>query len=100
MIEKLMLHMWYELHRRGVEIPWNAIVHRLSPGSSGQSATQHLNKLRDTLVAEGHMVPPLCGKVSHRNDPDIRGMIRDMSQKDISAVRNVLWDELIEDRKE
>lgn len=100
MIEKLILHLQYELHRRGVDIPWNHAVHRLSPGSSGQSATQHLNKLRDHLIAEGHLVPPLCGKVAVYQDPNIRGYVRDMNGPNVTTPRKVMWDEFIEDKKE
>lgn len=99
MIEKLVLHMQYELHRRGIEVPWNSIVHRLSPGSSGQSATQQLNKLRDALVSEGHLVPPLLGKVTQRQQPEIRGFLRDMNKEEITETRIVGWNEEVEDLK-
>jgi len=100
MIEKLMLHLQYEMHRRGIEVPWNEAVHRLSPGSSGQSATQHLNKIRDQLLTEGHLVPPLCGKVIQPQDPKIRGYIRDMGGESVVDSREVDWEEFIEDRRE
>lgn len=100
MIEKLLLHVHYECHRRGLNIPWDHVVHRLSPGSSGSSALQHLTKLRDVLTAEGHMVPPLLGKVTVKQDPSIRGYVRDMSSEIKTMTRIVCWDEHIEDRKE
>jgi hypothetical protein len=100
MIEKLMLHIQYECHRRGIIIPWDHIVHRLNPGSSGPSALQHLNKMRDVLVTEGHLVPPLLGKVTVKQDPSIRGFVRDMDAELPTTTRIVRWDEPIEDRKE
>ena len=100
MIEKLILHVQYECHRRGLQIPWDHVVHRLSPGSSGPSALQYLNKLRDVLVIEGHMVPPLLGKVTVKQDPSIRGYIRDMNDEIPTTTRTVRWDEKCEDRKE
>jgi len=54
-------------------------VQRLNPGSSGMSAIQMLNKLRDILISEGHLVPPLMGKQKSNLDPSIRGYIRDMT---------------------
>ncbi|RFU33408.1 hypothetical protein B7463_g2931, partial [Scytalidium lignicola] len=100
MIEKLFYHIIYESHRAGIELPWGAAVHRLSPGSSGQSAQQHLARFRDQLVAEGHLVPPLLGKRNIKQDPNIRGHIRDFTSEYPYAVRIVDWDEKIEDPKE
>ncbi len=71
MVEKLLLHLQYECHCEGIKLPWDKVVHRLSTGSSGQSALQHINKLRDILITEGHMVPPLLGKNTIPQDPMI-----------------------------
>lgn len=94
------MHVQYECHRRAIIIPWEKVVKRLSPGSSGFAALQHLNKLRDILVSEGHLVPPLLGKKHVKQDPTIRGHIRDMDSDSPIATRIVRWDEVIEDRKQ
>jgi hypothetical protein len=100
MIEKLLLHVQYECQRQGVQIPWDKVVHRLSPGSSGATAQQHLNKVRDQLVAEGHMVPPLIGKLGAPAPDAPRGFIRDMSQNDPYVTKAVHWGDHVEDRKD
>jgi hypothetical protein len=100
MPEKLLLHIQYECHRANIRLPWDDIVHRLSPGSSGPCATQMLNKLRDVLVAEGHMVPPLLGKGPQYYDESVRGYVRDMNAPNPTTVRALLWTEEYEDKKE
>lgn len=100
MVEKLMLHLQYECHRAGLKLPWDKAVDRLSTGSSGASALQHLNKLRDILITEGHMVPPLLGKYTIPQDPTVRGYTRDMNAEKPTDTRVVRWGEHIEDRKE
>jgi hypothetical protein len=100
MVEKLMLHLQYECHRAGLKLPWDKAVERLSTGSSGVAALQHLNKLRDVLITEGHMVPPLLGKYSVPQDPTVRGYIRDMDAEKPTDTRVVRWGEKIEDPKE
>ncbi|TAQ86148.1 hypothetical protein B7494_g5526 [Chlorociboria aeruginascens] len=100
MIEKLVLHIVYECNRLNVVLPWNDIVSRLSPGSSGQSALQMLNKLRDVMVVEGHLVPPLMGKKGHGDDQGVRGYIRDLDGPAPTTVRVVDWNEEVEDLKE
>ena len=102
MSEKLLLHLLFECSRHQVEIPWDAIAHRFHPGSSGSALVQHLNRLRSTLIAEGHLVPPLAQKPGVRSqiDPTIRGYIRDETESgDVYATRAVRFDEKIEDRK-
>ena len=100
MIDKLFLHVVYECHRRNILIPWDAAVHRLSPhtNSSGFAALQALNKHRDLLVSEGHMVPPLLGKLIIPQPRSVRGHIRDMNASSPIATRVVRWNEAIEDR--
>lgn len=98
-MEKLLLHLMYELHLQGIKPPWDAIVKRLCDGSTGQAAIQHLHKLRDILVAEGHMVPPQMGK-GNKIDPTIRGYIRDMDSRIPTDVKVLRWGEFHEDRKE
>jgi hypothetical protein len=100
MPEKLLLHIQYECHRANIRLPWDDIVHRLSPGSSGPCATQMLNKLRDVLVAEGHMVPPLLGKGPQFYDESVRGYVRDMNAPNPTTMRALLWTEEYEDKKE
>ncbi|KAG4428786.1 hypothetical protein IFR05_015735 [Cadophora sp. M221] len=100
MMEKLILHMQYECHKQGLQVPWDSIVHRLNPGSSGPSATQMLNKLRDVLITEGHMIPPVLGKAGSAQDPTLRGYTRDMSSNIPTATMAVRWTDDITDRKE
>lgn len=96
MYEKFLFCLLYELHRRGHEIPWDQVVHRLHPGSSGQSAQQALNKLREVMIVEGHFVPPLLGKVSQYIDEQVRGFVRDMASNNPHDVRVVMWDEKLD----
>lgn len=101
MAEKLLLNMQYELLRRGGQIPWQEIAHRLHPGSSGASVQQHLNRVRAELIAEGHVVPPQANtKVAgaKRVDPAIRGFVRMFPDSDdFKTVRPVRYEEGIED---
>jgi hypothetical protein len=100
MMEKLMLHLQYECQRKGILLPWDKAVHRLSPGSSGTAAQQHINKIRDILIGEGHMVPPLIGKLGSAQSSHVRGYIRDEDSSDPSQAKVVNWGEVVEDRKE
>ena len=100
MMEKFILHIQYECNQAGIHIPWDKVVHRLHPGSSGPAAQQFLNKLRDILVVEGHMVPPMLGKGQQYKDDSIRGYIRDMDDPNPTTVKIVRWNEVCEDRKE
>lgn len=99
-MEKILLMVQYECHRDNITIPWDRIVHRLQPGSSGPSFIQHLNKMRDILVLEGHLIPPPLGKPNIPQDTTIRGLIRDFSSDDPTSTRMVGWNEVIEHRKE
>ncbi|KAK6447390.1 hypothetical protein FP744_10003640 [Trichoderma asperellum] len=101
MAEKLILHLHYECVRHKVNIPWDAIAHRLRPGSSGAAVLQHVNRLRKELLAEGHMVPPPAQKASPLTpfDPSIRGYVRDPSEDDKHATRAVGFDEKLDDAK-
>jgi hypothetical protein len=100
MMEKILLMVQYECHRDNIAIPWDRVVHRLQPGSSGPSFIQHLNKMRDILVLEGHLIPPPLGKPNIPQDTTIRGLIRDFSFEDPTTTRMVGWNEVIEHRKE
>ncbi|KAE8440847.1 hypothetical protein EG329_006390 [Mollisiaceae sp. DMI_Dod_QoI] len=100
MMEKLLLCVQFECHKEGYRIPWDRVVHRLNPGSSGPSAVQMLNKLRDVLIGEGHMVPPALGKRTVKVDPRVRGYVRDMKKDDPRAARILFWTEPYENRKE
>ncbi|KAL6832430.1 hypothetical protein V8C40DRAFT_284267 [Trichoderma camerunense] len=101
MTEKLLLHIHYECVRHKVNIPWDAISHRLRPGSSGQAILQHVNRLRKELIAEGHMVPPPAHKTSPSTpyDPTVRGYVRDPTSDDKHATRSVGFDEKLDDAK-
>lgn len=100
MVEKLLMHLMYESHRVGIKLPWDQAVTRLCPGSTGQTAVQMLQKLRDILIAEGHMVPPLMGKGQRVSDKNIRGYVRDMSSTTPTDVKVLCWGDPWEDRKE
>ncbi|KAJ4395058.1 hypothetical protein N0V85_006693 [Neurospora sp. IMI 360204] len=103
MAEKLLLHIQYECSRYRVDIPWDSIAHRLHPGSTGSAIHQHLNRLRSHLIAEGHLVPPICQKPGSRVfvDPHIRGYVRanQHNPDDQLTTRAVRFDEPMEDRK-
>lgn len=102
MAEKLLLHLQYECTRHKVNLPWDAIAHRLHPGSSGAAVMQHLNRLRRELIAEGHLVPPVPTRpaAGETSDPEIRGYIRqDMNGNDKETTRPVRFDESMDDRK-
>jgi hypothetical protein len=100
MVEKLLLMILYECQRAGLPIPWDLIIHRLSPGSSGQSGLQFAMKLRDQLIVEGHLVPPPLGRLGAPGPGFTRGFIRNRLQPDPHAIRKVNWSEHIEDRRE
>ncbi|KAF8856307.1 hypothetical protein BDZ45DRAFT_478805 [Acephala macrosclerotiorum] len=100
MMEKLLLCIQYECHRDGLLIPWDKIVHRLNPGSSGPSAVQMLCKMREVLITEGHFIPPSLGKRSMMIDPKIRGYTRDKDKPEPWAARTVSWMEEIDHPKE
>ncbi|KAK3490902.1 uncharacterized protein B0T23DRAFT_172545 [Neurospora hispaniola] len=103
MAEKLLLHIQYECSRYRVDIPWDSIAHRLHPGSTGSAIHQHLNRLRSHLIAEGHLVPPICQKPGSRVfvDPHVRGYVRANQENpdDQLTTRAVRFDEPMEDRK-
>ncbi|PMD15519.1 hypothetical protein NA56DRAFT_709646 [Hyaloscypha hepaticicola] len=93
MMEKLLLFLDYECHMQQVQIPWDDIVHRLQPGSSGPCATQMLMKMRERLVVEGHMVPPEKTKLRIKPNPKVRGFVRKDPDGDPGVVRVVAWNE-------
>ncbi|TGO09939.1 hypothetical protein BTUL_0149g00180 [Botrytis tulipae] len=99
MAEKLIQCINYECRRQGLNIPWDDIAHRMDPGSSAAAAMQYINKMRETLIPEGHLVPPPFAKKNTVN-PKVRGIIRDMKSDDPKATREVTWDEEIEHPKE
>ncbi|KAK2072595.1 hypothetical protein P8C59_006940 [Phyllachora maydis] len=94
MAEKLLLHLQYECARHKVNVPWDAVAHRLHPGSSGGAVLQHLTKLRPVLIAEGHVVPPVPQKPSSRGarvDESVRGYVRVEGAADQTATRPVYF---------
>ncbi|KAK3946306.1 hypothetical protein QBC46DRAFT_348892 [Diplogelasinospora grovesii] len=102
MAEKLLLHIQYECTRYKIDIPWDSIAHRLHPGSSGGAIQQHLNRLRANLIAEGHLVPPICQKPGSRVfvDSTIRGYVRKYPESDdFTTTRPVKFDEPMDDRR-
>jgi hypothetical protein len=99
MAEKLLLHLQYECQRGGIPIPWDRVVHRLSPGSSGQSAIQFAMKLREQLILEGHMVPPPVGRLGQPGPDFTRGYIQSKASRTNWVTRTVTWAEQVEDRR-
>ena len=104
MAEKLLLNLIYECNRHGVDIPWDAVAHRFHPGSSGGAIQQHLARIRPSLIAEGHLVPPPTTKPGTARvgvDPTIRGYIRANNDDPSKALetRPVFYDEAIENRR-
>ncbi len=98
-MEKLLLFLDYECHMQQVQIPWDDIVRRLQPGSSGPCATQMLMKMRERLVVEGHMVPPEKTKPHIKPNPKVRGFVRKDPDGDPGVVRVVAWNEELEHPK-
>jgi hypothetical protein len=83
MVEKLLLHMYYELVRHGKAIPFDCIANRLNPGSRGMAVEHFLGRTRERLVAEGHLVPPPVTFFEH----DIRGFVRrDPESDDLTST--------------
>jgi hypothetical protein len=102
MYEKLLLHLQYEMNRHNIAVPWDFVAHRFHPGSSGQAVLQHLNRIRPILLAEGHLVPPICQKPGAKKPVPvhIRGYIRaDPDGDDCVSTRGVPWSEPIFDRQ-
>lgn len=102
MAEKLLLQIHYECWRHKIQLPWDAIAHRLHPGSSGAAVLQHLMRLRRDLISEGHLVPPMPNKPGAGStlDPEIRGYIRKYPEgRDRTTTRPVMFDESIDDLK-
>jgi hypothetical protein len=99
MMEKLLVFLLYECHQRSVPIPWDHIVHRLQPGSSGPSAVQYIEKMRYKLIAEGHIVPPTKTKPDLPMDDNVRALVRADPNGPPGKVRIVRWDEHIEHLK-
>lgn len=103
MTDKLLLHMQYECARHNIQLPWDAIAHRLHPGSSGAAIVQHLARVRRDLITTGHLVPPLAGKAGVAGsvvDPEVRGYVRqDMDGNDRHTTRVVTFAEKMDDPK-
>jgi len=79
MADKLLLNIFYECSRFKIDLPWDNIAHRFHPGSSGSAIVQHLNRLRNYCLLEGHLVPPELttkGGKPITIDPTMRGTIR------------------------
>ncbi|KAK7980010.1 heterokaryon incompatibility protein-domain-containing protein [Apiospora arundinis] len=100
MYEKLLLNMYYECGKMGVEVPWDKIAHRVEPGTTKDAIHQAMERLRQTVLAEGHMVPPEIGI----KDNWTRGFTRvypdSFEDADILYCRPVGWLDDIEHPKE
>lgn len=102
MVDKLVLHMQYELARHKIDVPWDVIAHRMHPGTSGSAVLQHFNRMRATLLAEGHLIPPPLPKPGSRQpvNPLIRGHVRKYPDgSDITTMRPVPYTEPMDDLK-
>jgi hypothetical protein len=97
MFEKALLHMIYELHRRGIKIPYDAVAKRLTIFGSGNAFKQALNKRRDVLLAEGHLVPPALQKIDLMTEANIRGYVRDLTSDNPFQARVLKWKEAYPD---
>ncbi|KAK7998483.1 hypothetical protein PG991_014962 [Apiospora marii] len=100
MHEKLLLNLFYECNKADIELPWDRIAHRVDPGTTGEAVVQALTRLRQTCLAEGHLVPPEL----NTKDPWTRGLTRvypdSFDEKDILYCRPVGWYEEVEHPKE
>ncbi|KAM0813272.1 hypothetical protein AB5N19_13265 [Seiridium cardinale] len=99
MMEKAFLHLMYESEVRNIELPLDAVAHRLYPGATGEALRQRFDRLRKEMIAEGHLVPPKAGKKSTNLNPKIRGHIRKFpgDPENILETREVLFTEPIDD---
>ncbi|KAK6075550.1 hypothetical protein SCUP515_05983 [Seiridium cupressi] len=99
MMEKAFLHLMYESEVRNIELPLDAVAHRLYPGATGEALRQRFHRLRKEMIAEGHLVPPKAGKKRTNLNPKIRGHIRKFpgDPENILETREVLFTEPIDD---
>ena len=103
MYEKFLLTLIYELSVQGTTVPWEAAAHRFSPGLTGDGARRAVNRLRRTLITEGHLVPPLhrggagggtdTGTTGPADDSTVRGYVTTGDPTNDRAVRAVRFDE-------
>jgi hypothetical protein len=98
MAEKLLLHLAFESHLHGIDLPWARAAHRLQPGTSGAAIIQHLARLRERLIAEGHLVPPPTNSRVPLPPDHVRGYIRTENSDDPHESRPVDFSENIDDR--
>ncbi|CAK7264977.1 chaperonin [Sporothrix epigloea] len=103
MNEKLLLIYHYENVRHGLEVPMEAVAHRMNPGSSASAANQHFNRLRDEVLGKGHLVPPPLVRSKTFEIVDehlVRGYIRvDKPGSQRIQVRAVSFDEHLPDNQ-
>lgn len=105
MIEKLLLHIYYESMRPGNMLNWDNIAHRLHPGSGGTAIQQHMPRLRKHVLQQGHMVPPPFTRQGRAVSKEVRGYILDDNATEVgegsegSQGRVVSWNEQIDDYK-
>ncbi|CAK7267514.1 chaperonin [Sporothrix epigloea] len=103
MNEKFLLIYHYENVRHGLEVPMEAVAHRMNPGSSASAANQHFNRLRDEVLGKGHLVPPPLVRSKNYEIVDehlVRGYIRvDKPGSQRIQVRAVSFDEHLPDNQ-
>jgi hypothetical protein len=93
----LLLTIYYECARQGIQVPYDAIARRMfaEKESTGASIIQHLGKLRLANLARGAWVPPLVGK-GRKNVPleeDIRGLVKCKGGNCGKDTRFIQWNE-------
>ncbi|KAK8078021.1 hypothetical protein PG996_004191 [Apiospora saccharicola] len=100
MYEKLLLNLVYECGKANIELPWDRIAHRLEPGTSKDAILQAIERLRQSCLAEGNLIPPEIGT----KDPWTRGFTRvypdSVDEIDILHCRSVGWYEEVDHPKE
>ncbi|KAI0008453.1 hypothetical protein F4779DRAFT_618554 [Xylariaceae sp. FL0662B] len=82
MIEKTFMYMMYECATRDIRLPWAEVANRLSPGMTGAALVQKFSRMRNELIAEGHLVPPQPGPGNSNVEPRIRGHVRAFPDSD------------------
>ncbi|KAF9877733.1 hypothetical protein CkaCkLH20_04868 [Colletotrichum karsti] len=76
LLERLLVSIDFEARSEGLELPWAKIAHHLNPGSGPQAVQQFLDRTYNSLLDEGHVVPPPYRKYQSF-PPKIRGYARD-----------------------
>ncbi|ROW06427.1 hypothetical protein VMCG_04420 [Cytospora schulzeri] len=97
MAQRLLLDIQYECARNNLDIRWDRIAHRMSPGSSSGDLHHYLRRMRQQLIAEGHVIPPQVGLGGCRaanNGLDARGFVRNVEDRaDLTTTGPVGWND-------